>query len=60
MSMFQNPHEDTEWNDALRKHGILPKKEKEVVDLEEPDLSEPGKCAMCIVLHVCKQNDLRN
>nr|XP_026694914.1 phosducin-like protein 3 [Ciona intestinalis] len=37
---MQNPHEDTEWNDALRKHGILPKKEV-VVQPPEEDESEP-------------------
>lgn len=26
--LFQNPNEDTEWNDILRKKGILPPKEK--------------------------------
>ena len=29
---MQNPSEDTEWNDALRRHGILPQKESEVVE----------------------------
>ena len=29
---MQNPNEDTEWNDALRRHGILPKKEGEVTE----------------------------
>jgi len=41
---LQNQNEDTEWNDVLRKHGIIPQKEKEVIDLEEPDMSEPGIC----------------
>ena len=29
---MQNPSEDTEWNDALRRHGILPQKESEVAE----------------------------
>ena len=29
---MQNPSEDTEWNDALRRHGILPQKEREVTE----------------------------
>jgi len=29
---MQNPNEDTEWNDALRRHGILPAKEGEVTE----------------------------
>ena len=29
---MQNPKEDTEWNDALRRHGILPQKESEVTE----------------------------
>ena len=29
---MQNPSEDTEWNDALRRHGILPQKEGEVTE----------------------------
>ena len=29
---MQNPDEDTEWNDALRRHGILPQKEGEVTE----------------------------
>ena len=29
---MQNPNEDTEWNDALRRHGILPQKEGEVTE----------------------------
>jgi uncharacterized UBP type Zn finger protein len=31
---FQNPNEDTEWNDILRKKGILPQKEKEVTEAD--------------------------
>ena len=26
---MQNPNEDTQWNDALRRHGILPENTKE-------------------------------
>uniref|UniRef100_H2YLY7 Phosducin domain-containing protein n=1 Tax=Ciona savignyi TaxID=51511 RepID=H2YLY7_CIOSA len=37
---MQNPHEDTEWNDALRKHGILPQKEKAPELPEEEDQTE--------------------
>nr|CAB3264731.1 phosducin-like protein 3 [Phallusia mammillata] len=37
---MQNPNEDTEWNDALRKHGILPKKEKPAPLPEEVDQTE--------------------
>ncbi len=29
---MENPNADTEWNDALRKHGILPKKEVEITE----------------------------
>ena len=29
---FQDPNEDTEWNDILRKKGIIPEKEKKVED----------------------------
>ncbi|XP_014256415.1 viral IAP-associated factor homolog [Cimex lectularius] len=29
---MQDPNEDTEWNDILRKKGIIPKKEKEVTE----------------------------
>lgn len=32
---MQNPNEDTEWNDVLRKKGILPEKEKELEITEE-------------------------
>ncbi|PVU85768.1 hypothetical protein BB560_006913, partial [Smittium megazygosporum] len=31
---MDNPNEDTEWNDILRKHGILPEKPK-VITLNE-------------------------
>lgn len=37
---MQNQHDDTEWNDALRKHGILPQKEKEVTEEEIINLVE--------------------
>lgn len=29
---MENPDEDTEWNDALRRHGILPQKEGEITE----------------------------
>ena len=35
---MQNPNEDTQWNDALRKHGILPEAEvteEDLVDMVE-------------------------
>lgn len=32
---MQNPNEDTEWNDVLRKKGIIPEKEKELEVTEE-------------------------
>lgn len=35
-----NPNEDTEWNDILRAHGILPPKPSE--DVEDSD-DEPAK-----------------
>ena len=33
---MQDPNEDTEWNDALRKHGILPARPK-TPEIEDPD-----------------------
>lgn len=33
---MQNPNEDTEWNDVLRKKGIIPEKEKSA----EPEITE--------------------
>ena len=44
ISSFKDPNEDTEWNDILRKHGILPAKEKPAPLEEEQDLTEPGTC----------------
>ena len=32
---MQDPNADTEWNDNLRRHGILPEKKKEVEITEE-------------------------
>ena len=35
---MQNPNEDTQWNDALRRQGILPEKEvseDQLIDLVE-------------------------
>lgn len=29
---MQDQNLDTEWNDVLRKHGIIPKKEKEITE----------------------------
>lgn len=37
---MQGQREDTEWNDALRKHGILPQREKEVTEEEIINLVE--------------------
>ncbi|EDO36673.1 predicted protein [Nematostella vectensis] len=46
---MQNPNEDTEWNDALRRHGIIPEKPKEaeisedqIVDMLEKTIKQ--KC----------------
>lgn len=38
--MFQNPNEDTEWNDVLRAKGILPPKEKEISEDEIVNMIE--------------------
>ncbi|PVU97496.1 hypothetical protein BB561_000505 [Smittium simulii] len=35
---MQDPNEDTEWNDALRKHKIIPEKPKEITDNEIYDM----------------------
>ncbi|OMJ28732.1 Viral IAP-associated factor-like protein, partial [Smittium culicis] len=35
---MQDPNEDTEWNDILRKHKIIPEKEKEISSNEVYDL----------------------
>ena len=38
---MEDPNEDTEWNDILRRKGILPKLEKpKPEDREEEDLTE--------------------
>lgn len=29
---MQNPNLDTEWNDVLRKHGIIPKKDNAITE----------------------------
>ena len=34
---MQDPNADTEWNDALRRHGILPEKKKEA-EITEDDI----------------------
>ncbi|KAG8178147.1 hypothetical protein JTE90_006286 [Oedothorax gibbosus] len=52
---MQDPNADTEWNDALRRHGILPPKEKEFTEDEivnilestvQEKLREDGKKAL--------------
>jgi uncharacterized UBP type Zn finger protein len=37
---FQNPNEDTEWNDILRRKGILPQKETEVTEADVVSMLE--------------------
>ncbi|GBL99078.1 Phosducin-like protein 3 [Araneus ventricosus] len=37
---MQDPNADTEWNDALRRHGILPPKEKEFTEDEIVNIVE--------------------
>lgn len=37
---MQDPNEDTEWNAALRRHGILPAKEKEITEEEVLNIVE--------------------
>lgn len=32
LTLFQDPNEDTEWNDVLRKKGIIPQKEAEITE----------------------------
>jgi len=36
--MAQNPNEDTEWNDALRRQGILPPKQKPEKEITEDEI----------------------
>jgi hypothetical protein len=36
--MAANPNEDTQWNDALRKHGIIPQKPKPEVEITEEQI----------------------
>ncbi|XP_012242825.1 viral IAP-associated factor homolog isoform X5 [Bombus vosnesenskii] len=38
--MHQDPNEDTEWNDILRRKGIIPEKEKEVTEDQIVDIVE--------------------
>ena len=38
--ILQDPNEDTEWNDLLRKKGILPAKEPEVSEEALADMIE--------------------
>lgn len=40
MISFQNPNEDTEWNDILRRKGILPQKETEVTEADIVNMLE--------------------
>lgn len=40
LMMFQNPNEDTEWNDILRSKGIIAQKEKEVTEEDIVNLIE--------------------
>lgn len=57
---FQNPDEDTEWNDILRAKGIIPKKkekeitEEDVINLVEQTVREKQNgninCLKCRVL----------
>eukprot|EP01137_Pigoraptor_chileana_P025479 Opistho-2@95037 len=37
---MQDPNADTEWNDALRRHGIIPQKEKEMTEADLVDMIE--------------------
>lgn len=37
---FQNPNEDTEWNDILRSKGIIPQKEKEIKEEDVVNILE--------------------
>ncbi|GFR92766.1 phosducin-like protein 3 [Elysia marginata] len=37
---MQDQNEDTEWNDALRRHNIIPQKEKEVTEEDIIDMVE--------------------
>jgi hypothetical protein len=37
---FQNPNEDTEWNDILRSKGILPQKETQVTEADVVNMLE--------------------
>jgi len=37
---MQNPNEDTEWNDALRRHNIIPQLEKEITEEDLVDMVE--------------------
>jgi len=36
--MAQNPHDDTEWNDALRHHGIIPQKSRPEKEITEDEI----------------------
>ena len=53
----QDPNEDTEWNDILRKKGILPPKEVPKDDEEEEELAlkqqSLGKRELVISVFLC-------
>ena len=38
--LFKDIHEDTEWNDQLRKRGIIPPKEKGITEEQIVDIVE--------------------
>ena len=54
MTFSQDQNEDTEWNDALRRHNIIPQKEKELTEEDIIDMVEntvqskaEGQCFQC-------------
>ena len=61
LTLLKDPNADTEWNDALRRHGIIPEKEKEVTEDDIISLVEQtvqqknaGKVVfMCVCVCVC-------
>ncbi|PVU86102.1 hypothetical protein BB559_006672, partial [Furculomyces boomerangus] len=48
---MQDPNEDTEWNDILRKHKIIPEKPKEITVNEIYDLMVEDKRQMEATKH---------
>lgn len=40
LSLFQDPNEDTQWNDILRSKGIIPPKEAEVTEADIVNMIE--------------------